>query len=108
MPPQSVVVVDVREIVDPARAHERLEPDHAALGEFFHPIEIPRRQSAPEGEIGPAVRLRGRELAGRSSAPSSIGGELFSGMSKKHVPPPAAKAAGAGVEAFPVRRGRAR
>ncbi len=37
--------------VDAAWAHERLEPDHAALRELLQAIEIARHEAAPKGEV---------------------------------------------------------
>ncbi len=44
-------VIDRLEIIDAAVAHEGFEADHAALREFFEPVDIVRHQPAPQREI---------------------------------------------------------
>ena len=56
----------------------------------------PQRQKSTSAAPRAASSLRSNE------APSTVGGDAFSGMSKKHVPPPAAKAAVPVVEPLPL------
>ena len=44
-------VVDVGELVDARVRHERLQADHAALGELLEPVEVAGHEAAPEAEV---------------------------------------------------------
>ena len=86
-------VVGVPELVDAAVGHERLEADHAALGELLEPVDVARDEPAPEPEVDAATtRARPRSFASKAGA-VDVGGDEFSGMSKNAVKPPAASAA---------------
>ena len=87
------LVVGLLEVVDARVAHERLEADHAALGELVEPVELRRARGRPRGRSRRAPSPRAASSLRSNEAPSTVGGDAFSGMSKKHVPPPAAKAA---------------
>ena len=55
-------VVGGLEVVDPARAHERLEADDAALGQLVEPVEVARNEATPETEVDERPASRGLEL----------------------------------------------
>ena len=44
-------VVGRLEVVDPARAHEGLEPDDASLGQLVETVEVTRHEATPETEV---------------------------------------------------------
>ena len=54
-------VVGLREVVDPAVAHERLEADHAALGELVEPVEVAGHEAAPEAKVDERRAARRRQ-----------------------------------------------
>ena len=90
----------------PLLRHERLEADHAALGELLEVVEVAGHEPAPEAEVDAARRARRRELGVERRRRRSSAACEFSGMSKNAVNPPAASAARAGREALPVRAAR--
>ena len=92
MPSKSVSIVGLLEVVDARVAHEGLEADYAAVGGLVEPVDVAGDEAAPEAEVDDRGAASGSSLRS-NDAPSTVGGEAFSGMSKKHVPPPAAKAA---------------
>ena len=55
-------VVGVGELVDAAVGHERLEADHAALGELLEPVEVAGHQAAPEAVVDARDGPRGLQL----------------------------------------------
>ena len=89
------------EVVDPAVRHERLEPDHAAVGEFFQLVQVVRRQAAPQREVRPAIRLRRGDFGVEGG-----GVQHRRGAVERHVEEQrsaaGAQGCGAGVEALPV------
>ena len=54
------LVVDGREVLDPAVAHEGLEAGDAALGQLVEPVQVAGHEPAPEREVD--HRRRGRRL----------------------------------------------
>ena len=96
-------VVRARKIIDAAVRHERFETNDAAFGEA---LEF-ARDCAARGR--PRARSRSADCSCAAAtfksklATSHVGGCALSGMSKKHVPPPAARALGTGFDAFPIR-----
>ena len=84
-------VVGGREVVDAAVGHERLVPDHAALAQLVHRLEVAGDQPAPQREVHARVALPARALAVEGRAVERGGG--VDGMSTAVVAPPAASAA---------------
>jgi len=56
------LVVGGREVADSARAHERLEADHAQLRELWQVTDVARHEASPEGEIHTRRALGCRQL----------------------------------------------
>ena len=56
------VVVDGREVLDPAVAHEGLEADDAALGQLVEPVQVAGDEAAPEREVDLRGGARGGDL----------------------------------------------
>src|SRR5689334_17755408 len=54
--------IDVREITDPAIAHERLQSNNAAFLQSLELIEVSGNKSAPETEVDRAILARRCEL----------------------------------------------
>ena len=55
-------VVDAREVVDAAGAHECLEADHAARGEFVHRLDTARDEAAPQRHVDERAALQAAPL----------------------------------------------
>ena len=62
MPVEERLVVGLLEVVDARVAHERLEADHATVGELVEPVEVAGDEAAPEAEVDER-RRRGRPRA---------------------------------------------
>ena len=60
--PRQRELVGHREVVDPARAHERLEADHAALGELVETIDVTGHDPTPEREVDRGAPARSSNL----------------------------------------------
>src|ERR1051325_1925783 len=98
-------VIDVRELVDAAGAHERLEPNDTAGVQFLELVEIVRHQSAPQGEIGEGTGFGCRPLLIEAVAVERGGMGI-----ERHVEEYRATArrqgARAGFDSFPMRAAR--
>ena len=102
------LVVDGREVLDPAVAHEGLEADDAALGQLVEPVEVARHEPAPEREVDHRGGPVAASTLASKAAPSIVGGWALSGISMQAVAPPARERAAAGRPALPVGAARAR
>ena len=61
-------VVDGREVVDPARAHERLEADDPTCGELAHRVNPAGNKAAPQRDVDQRVPLEAPALLVKRSA----------------------------------------
>ena len=62
MPVEERLIVGLLEVVDARVAHERLEADHAAVGELVEPVEVAGDEAAPEAEVDERRAAGGLEL----------------------------------------------
>ena len=56
------LVVGLLEVADPRVAHERLEADHATVGELVEPVDVAGNEPAPECEVDERRAVGGRDL----------------------------------------------
>ena len=98
-------VVGVRELVDAAVGHERLEADDAALGELLEVVEVAGHEAAPEAVVDARRGSRGRSLAS-NAAPSIVGGRRVQRHVEERREAARGQRRGAGLQPFPVRAAR--
>ena len=55
-------IVGLLEVVDARVAHERLEADHAAVGELVEPVDVAGDEAAPEAEVDERRAASGLDL----------------------------------------------
>ena len=96
-------VVGVLELVDAAVGHERLEADHAALGELLEPVGVARDEAAPEPEVDARSCARAAASLASKPAPSIVGGRRVQRHVEERREPARGERGAAGREPFPVR-----